>query len=170
LKAKTKNASKEASVIFMNDQILQSEIEEFNDYLSSVNDDRYEVLLVHLYIENIFDKYIDLKLEDPTHVTSSKKFGFAQKFALVLAFGKIDDQLRDGISKINKLRNKLAHDYKYEISESDVNEMGRTLGSKFNDIKSAGGNLISNILASITAKLAGLVLAENVNINSQSRR
>ena len=154
----------------MNDQILQSEIEEFNDYLSSVADDRYEVLLVHLYIENIFDKYINLKLVEPIHVTSSNKFGFAQKFELVLAFGKIDDQLKDGVSKINKLRNNLAHDYKYEISKDDVDKMGQTLGKKFKHIESAGGNLISNILAAITAKLAGLVLAESVNITSQSSR
>lgn len=74
-----------------------------------------KILVGHQAIENKIDFLLSFHFDKPNFYLDTK-FTFAQKINLLLATGIIDEKFGSFIKKLNKLRNKHAHDFDYEIA------------------------------------------------------
>lgn len=76
----------------------------------------------HLWIEASLNALINRKATSPDEL-SIARLTFAQKVAVALAFGALRPELAAPIRKINKLRNRFAHDLDTTITETDQREV-----------------------------------------------
>ncbi|NUB42952.1 hypothetical protein GEU84_001015 [Fertoebacter nigrum] len=85
-------------------------------------DRSYQLIQAHLYCEHIVLQMVREALPFPEEI-SVDRMGFAQRFQLVMALGLIDKKLAAPIKMINKLRNKVAHDLTFSVSEADAKSL-----------------------------------------------
>lgn len=141
---------------------------EIDDLFLSFKTERKEVLLIlqfHLHIENILERIIISRLERGDKLIEIGNLTFNQKLCIVDSFSIIDDRYIDSLRKINKLRNDCAHVKSAQISQQNIDLIGRPLGKKYTQImKEEKGTLeqkLQRVLAAVGAKLiSGSLLQE----------
>jgi hypothetical protein len=87
-----------------------------------VHDDESAIILKgHLLVEYLLDKIIEQKCKAPNKILDdSRTYSFSVKLQLVYSMGLLPDYLYENIVRINRLRNKLAHNLDFEL---DLNNM-----------------------------------------------
>lgn len=84
----------------------------------SIEEPWQQLIQTHLYLDHI----VSLLLVDALHKPSAINTGrmaFVQKLQLVEGMGLLMDDVAAAIRVVNSLRNKIAHDLNFEISETD---------------------------------------------------
>lgn len=122
------------------DSMLEDSKQNYIDALNSSSDITSRILLTHIYFKFLLERYISTKVKNTKRIFGGRGRGrgmsFMNKLNLVSSFGELDEQLYDGIKKINNMRNNVAHKFKHEVSEDSIDDLARTLGKKYSDIKS----------------------------------
>lgn len=87
------------------------------------NGDRWQqIIQAHLYFEHVVAQLLKEALAKPEAIAMSR-MGFGQRLDLVVAMALLPDELVTPTRKISGLRNKIAHDLSFEISDSDVRDL-----------------------------------------------
>lgn len=87
------------------------------------------ILQGHLFVESLLEELITLCLDKNSEAVLSASLSFDQKLTissklhLAVDWPLIPDYVVGSLRKLNSLRNKLAHRYGHEVSESDVREL-----------------------------------------------
>lgn len=115
-------------------ELRDKEMAVFEAEIAKATDSVYGILISHLYIEHLLDRYIRTKIKRDDGLLGQSGLSFASKLKLIRSFGEFDKQLVDGISKLNGIRNNCAHEFGHEISDKDVEMLGRTLGKDYRRI------------------------------------
>lgn len=106
--------------------------EDFNDRVKSESDPSYLLLKGHLLIENILQE--TLAVFDCQKTGRIDRISFHEKTNFLKNLQEYKDEIK-GVSpllySLNEVRNDLAHNLDFKISESDVNKIGINLGSKY---------------------------------------
>lgn len=145
----------ETEALVKNNPQLGNILRKIEDDLSKVinkEEDLSNILLKgHLCIENILEELLavfDLNGSNPLNTESfSSKVSRVQK----MAEKKQDKFMQKLVSKlraINDVRNNLAHDIKFTITEADISKIGVNVGSVYivNKYKIGHSNLKENLL------------------------
>lgn len=109
---------------------LDIELKVWEEAISKASDSIYGILISHLYLEYLLDRYLKVKLPKDAGLLGGSGLSFNNKLMLVKSFGEIDDQLADSLLKLNEIRNDCAHIFRHQISKMAVEKYGRTLGKK----------------------------------------
>jgi len=96
----------------------------FFKLIFSIDDPLHLVIRSHLYTEVMLNAVITKNFKNPEKVIN---FSYSQKIKILFALGKLDTQLSTDLNYLNQLRNKFAHNLKYDIAEFDF--------SQFSDLK-----------------------------------
>jgi hypothetical protein len=119
------------------------------------------ILLTHIYIENLLERYISSKLVKTDRLFGKEGLSFIQKINLSMSFDEIDNQIYDSIKKINSLRNDVAHKFGFDIEDSAIDTLGRTIGKSFSEIKKdeldSPEDILPRVLGHICGKMARIV-------------
>ena len=97
-----------------------------------VHDDEAAIILKgHLLIEYLIDKIIEQKCKAPDKILEDpRNYPFSVKLQFVYSMGLLPDYLHENIVRINRLRNKLAHNLDFELDRNNmtiVNWEGETI-------------------------------------------
>lgn len=90
--------------------------DDFSKYLL-VADETSAVLKCHLAIESFLDKLLMESLQNPKKILNK---GFSNKVEILYAMGLVGIKTTEKVFRFNVLRNKIAHQYKYTLGESDL--------------------------------------------------
>jgi hypothetical protein len=139
------------------------EIAIWEEAIGKASDSIYGVLVSHLYVEHLLNRYLRAKLAKDEGLLGKNGLSFANKLKLTKSLGEIDNQLADSLSKLNEIRNDCAHIFGHQISEEAVDRYGRTLGSDYKRITSAYPNACTHGIAPITSYVCGGLLSLVLN-------
>ena len=141
---------------------------EFKRYSASIDrskDAVSRILLTHIYIENLLERYISTKVKKANKLFGKNGLSFIQKLNLVAAYGELTNQEYDSINKLNILRNNYAHEFEYEMEPKILEDLGRTIGKNykdFTDVCSDNDILLCRVLSYISGTISRLAAdAEN---------
>lgn len=121
----------------INEYENKKELKEFDDYAgfdpNILLDNKFDyialVLKTHLYFEYLLNKIIELSVSVPKMI-SDKNFSSKVDFLEALGLSKsIVKKLRS----FNSIRNKIVHNYKYQVSNRDIDDFCE--GSSFKKTK-----------------------------------
>lgn len=131
----------------------------FEREIGKASDSIYRVLITHLYIEHLLDRYLKTKVKTAEGLIGKYGLSFSNKLKLVRGFGEIDPQLIDSISKLNSIRNNCAHLFGHQITDEEVEALGKTLGKNYNRIKETYPGTEVGAIAPIIWNVCGQVLS-----------
>src|SRR5580704_9847581 len=95
-----------------------SEVKNFNKLWNQNYEKIGRVMRSHLVVEHFLTEY--LVQESPKLNVEDARLTFGQKINLLRNHDKIIAMLRPGIERLNKIRNRLAHNLNAEITEADA--------------------------------------------------
>ncbi len=99
--------------------------------------DRWQQLIqAHLYFEHVVAQILSEALAKPEAISLSR-MGFGQRLDLVLAMALLPDELVTPIRRISGLRNKIAHDLKFEVAGRDILDLENCTPLKLRDAMQA---------------------------------
>ena len=133
------------------------EYKKYKAVLKKSKDDVSRILLTHLYMERLLERYINSKVSKSKRLFGKNGLSFIQKLNLAYAFNEFDDQLYESLNKVNKLRNDIAHQVGFDIDQEQVENLGRTLGKRYAEIKknvSSEDKILQSVLSRLTGMLA----------------
>lgn len=136
--------------------------EEYQRYSESVEKSKDKVsriLLTHLYLENLLERYISAKIGKPDRLFGKNGLSFKQKSNLAWSFNELSDQQYDSINKVNSIRNDYAHKFGYDAESSVIQTLGKTLGKAYKEITNSTHDedeVLCIILARISGELSRL--------------
>lgn len=121
----------------MNDFLVSSVISEEEVYkfmstisvLSSVE----VVIKGHLLIEQELAKLIELHLQAPSEAKNIHK-KFAAKLELAAAIGALSKEERSTLSKFNSIRNSIAHNINFDVTDKEYEDQWSTLLPKHKEM------------------------------------
>ncbi|OIK13578.1 hypothetical protein BIV60_13875 [Bacillus sp. MUM 116] len=117
---------------FEKEKSLDKEIgPKFLDKLKLIQDNAALVVTIHLYTEYWINRILKEKKKNPGEIVKNES-SYSVKLDFVYNMGFITDQLFSNLKKLNKLRNKCAHQLDYDFVDMDCNY---TLFSIPDDIK-----------------------------------
>ena len=138
---------------------LEQELGIWGKAIGKATDSIYGVLISHLYMEHLLDRYLQKKLPNNGGLLGRTGLSFSNKLKLVVSLGDIDRQLADSLFKLNELRNSCVHIFGHEISDKDVERYGRTLGKDYKNIIKKYPDADTHGIAPITWNLCGRLLS-----------
>lgn len=92
-----------------------------------------QLIQAHLYYDHVITSLLVDALVNAEAINASR-MGFLQKLKLVEALGLIPDELISTVEFINSLRNKIAHDLKFELNEKDERDFTNCTPKRLRDI------------------------------------
>lgn len=97
---------------------------DYEDFLErvKVGDNWQQLVQSHLYFEHVVTQILSEALANPEAISLSR-MGFSQRLDLIVAMALLPDELVAPIRKISRLRNKLAHNLSFRVSERDVRNL-----------------------------------------------
>lgn len=113
-------ATPDAEIIERN-QVFCFDEDEFEARMKS-GDRWQQVIQAHLYFEHVVSQILVEAMPRPEAVSMSR-MGLSQRLDLVSALDLLPDELLVCVRKINSLRNKIAQDLSFEISNDDVRDV-----------------------------------------------
>ena len=140
------------------EQISASNAKELALYkqeVSAAKDPKLHILIVHLYIEHLLERYLTAQLKTTKRLFGKNGLGFEKKLLMIEAMGGFSPQQIDSIRKLNALRNDCAHQFKYQPSNAELEAFGRTLGKAYSAIKLKAGDDQNKCMRSACAHLCG---------------
>jgi hypothetical protein len=139
-------------------EVQDKEISVFEREIGKASDSIYGVLIAHLYIEHLLDRYLKTKLKTVVGLSGKDGLSFSNKLKLVRGFGELDPLLIDSISKLNSIRNNCAHLFGHQITDKEVEALGKTLGKNYKRIKKTYPDAEVGAIAPIIWNICGQVL------------
>ena len=137
--------------------LRESEFAIYDEEVGKANDPIMSVLLSHLFIEHLIERYLAVKLKATKGLLGKNGLTFEKKVCLMEAFGEIDNQLIVGVRKLNELRNDCVHRFKHQPTQKQVEDLGRTFGKAFKEIKAKYPDDKHYCLGAFIARLCGEV-------------
>lgn len=115
------------------ERIFQDITVEFTIFRVRYHDDEIAIILKgHLLVEYLLDRIIREKCRAPGRILNdSHSYTFSVKLQILYAMGLLPEHLHRNIRRINRLRNKLAHELDFSIHKGDMtieNESGELVG------------------------------------------
>lgn len=122
------------------------------------------VIRAHLYVEAILISKIEAALVNKERFDSAT-LTFPTKVKLAVAMGKVDENERAGLTALNKLRNRFAHDLNAQVAEQDelaiYNALSKRQRNFVDELRNTDG---LDYMARLRCDLAGLIIAINESI------
>jgi hypothetical protein len=135
--------------------IRKNEKAVFDQEVAVTEEPKLRLLLSHLYVEHLLERYIDTKVKSTIGLFGDNGLTFEKKVCLAQSLGGLPSQRVDGIRKLNALRNRCVHKFKYQAGAEQIDDLARTFGNAYKPMKAkASGNHDSLLLASL-ARLCG---------------
>ena len=138
------------------------EMEIWAGAIGKATDSIYGVLISHLYLEHLLDRYIRAKLPKEKGLTGKDGLRFLDKLKLAKSFGEFDSQIVDSLKKLNSIRNDCVHVFGHSIEKKSIEAYGRTLGKDYKrivkDYPDAGTHGIAPITWFVCGGLVAYVL------------
>jgi hypothetical protein len=94
-------------------------------------DPKHYILMLHLYIEHLLERFITAKLKRTKGLLGKGGLGFEKKILLTQALGGLPGNLEDQVKKLNALRNNCAHQFRFKPSEAELDAYCRTFGKAY---------------------------------------
>lgn len=93
----------------------------FGKFANDINEETYLQIILkgHLYIENRLIELIKVKLVNP-HAINLNDLNFPTKINLARALGLLDNKKSKLLRNLNRIRNNLAHDLNFELSDGEI--------------------------------------------------
>jgi uncharacterized protein YutE (UPF0331/DUF86 family) len=113
--------------------ILGNDTIKFRNATDDLNDSITIILKSHLFVENKIDELLEFIF--PKGQILSKKFYFKDKLLILKSTNLIDNQTLDAIRKLNNVRNDIAHNLEFEITENIIDKIGNPLGKDYREMK-----------------------------------
>lgn len=126
------------------------------------------LLLSHLYVEHLLERYIKTKMKLTFGLFGSNGLTFEKKICLAQSLGGLTAQRVDGIRKLNALRNLCVHRFKYQVGANEINDLARTFGSGYRLMKAKAGENSDDLLVASLHRLCGS-LAGTVVVAEKNR-
>jgi hypothetical protein len=104
--------------IISRNRTFSFDVKGFDTSISS-GDAWQRIVQGHLYFEHAVGQLLLESLKRPEAISLSR-MGYSQRLDLASALGVLDDELLYALRKINSLRNNLAHNLNFEITDQDV--------------------------------------------------
>jgi len=95
-----------------------------------------QLLQAHLYYDHVITQLLTEALVNPDAV-NVVRMSFSQKLQFLSALGLLGPDIVSPIEFINGLRNKIAHDLNFEISDNDVRNFANCIPTHLRDIASS---------------------------------
>lgn len=111
-------------------QILIREVAAMAESLEDKSGQVITTLRFHLVCENLLERIILAKLQRGDRIIKANLL-FYKKLCLVDSFDIIDDSCIKALRKLNEIRNKCSHEADKQITESDIEQIGRPFGKDF---------------------------------------
>jgi hypothetical protein len=92
-----------------------------------------QLLQAHLYFDHVITRLLVDELANPDAI-DARRMSFLQKLRLTQALGLIPTDLASSVEFINGLRNKIAHDLDFEISDKDERDLANCTPKRLRDI------------------------------------
>lgn len=99
----------------------ETELKKINKKLSSYSPEITTLIQVHLFVESYIDKYLLYFFKNGEKIV--KEISFFNKLIILESTGSIDMELIRVIKELNKLRNKVAHNLDYRITQDDIDAL-----------------------------------------------
>ncbi|PFZ19541.1 hypothetical protein [Bacillus wiedmannii] len=96
---------------------------------TDAEDDLQIFLRGHLYIEHEIEKLLRNELVDPDSILTDR-FMFANKVKLAIALGLIPKDMLTTYNKLNSIRNKYAHELKFQIKDKHLSDLVSTFNEE----------------------------------------
>jgi hypothetical protein len=113
-------------------QIFSFDQERFKARIST--GDRWQQLLqAHLYFDHVITQLLVEALAKPDAIGAGR-MSFLQKLQLIEALGLLPTELVPTVVFINGLRNKIAHDLNFEISDKDERDLANCTPKRLREI------------------------------------
>lgn len=117
------------------EKIVESEYREL-ERISAQNTDLVSLVLrAHLLSEYQLERMIIAFLPRGDRVIEKGRMKYSQKLELANGFDILPDRIVGALRKLNRLRNDCSHERDATISISDIEKVGRPLGTHFTEIK-----------------------------------
>jgi hypothetical protein len=94
-----------------------------------------QLLQAHLYFDHVITQLLSEELVNPDAVNVSR-MSFSQKMQFITALDLLSPELVSSVEFMNGLRNKIAHDLNFEISDKDVRDFTNCIPKYLRDIAS----------------------------------
>ena len=130
----------------------------YKQEVASAIEPKLHLLLAHLYIEHLLERYISTKLKTTNGLFGQNGLPFEKKVCLAQSFGGLNAQRIDGIRKLNDLRNDCVHKFKHQPTEKQIDDFGRTFGKWYGEIKIKYAQNQDALIRACCNRLAGAVL------------
>lgn len=137
---------------------LQGELAIFEAEICKATDSIYGTLIAHLYLEHLLNRYLKIKIPHEAKLFGERGLSFANKLKLIKGFGEFEPQLLESLSKLNSIRNDCAHVFGHQISNDQVEALGRTLGNDYKKIRTNYPEAEVGAIAPIVWNICGRVL------------
>ncbi|WP_022947328.1 hypothetical protein [Methylohalobius crimeensis] len=149
---------------------VAAEMAQFREHVTEAanasGDQRLAVLLTHLYTEHLLERYLKAKLPKGERLLKDEFLMYQKKLDFAAALGELDNQLIDGLGKLNKLRNNCAHKFKYSMDSEELEKLGKTLGKEYSEFKEKYPNdehgWLGATLPKIAERLATVVASAEI--------
>lgn len=103
------------------------------------------ILRSHLLVEYYLDHIIINSLTRGD-ILLERNFSFSQKLSVLESIQCISSSLLDSVKNLNSIRNNCSHSLDYQITELDVDKIGRPQGRDYLKIKKDHSNTIKELL------------------------
>jgi len=131
------------------------ELAAFEKEISKASDSIYGILICHLFIDHLLDRYIIASTEKDVGFTGKNGLSFANKVKLISAISNINPQLIDSLKKLNAIRNDCAHEFGHEIPKEKIEKLGYTLGKDYKRILKEYTGIGKGVIAPISWNICG---------------
>lgn len=105
--------------------LSEEEMKKANNIMADQSKELVLILRAHLILETYLDDFIVNFFKKGDLIL--KKMSFYQKITIIEATGEVDINLLATINKMNEIRNKFAHNLKYQITSDDINGLSNLL-------------------------------------------
>ena len=113
------------------DSEIKAEIAELFRLCPPQQEPSLSLLRGHLLCEYYLERLITLNLPRGDKLTANGDLSFFQKVVLVDSLQIIDDRVMRGLKNLNAVRNQLSHQKDKEITHSDIDRIGQSIGKEF---------------------------------------
>jgi hypothetical protein len=113
----------------------------------------------HLFIEKEITHLIKLHLKEPLAIIKKGSPTFASKLELAVALGALTRDEKNSLKKLNEIRNNLAHESEYNLSEKDFDDLWSTFTSKHKELFMNFYNTLTNHRYNVVTHVAKFQLA-----------
>lgn len=133
----------------------------YTEEVGSAIEAKLHLVLAHLYIEHLLERYISTKLKTTGGLFGQYGLTFDKKVCLAESCGGLNPQSIAGVRRLNALRNDCVHKFKHQPTEKQIHDFGRSLGKAYQEtIKSQRARATDlSLLRLFCARLCGAMLA-----------